>query len=135
MSGSMTSPDTVKQVQQQLSDKGLSPGPVDGVMGPKTRDALKQFQQQQGMTASGSLDQQTLTALGVDASGSGATSGSSSSGSMDNSSSPPSGSSSGSMNSGTSGSTSGSSSSGSVPSSSNSDMSHGGTSPSAPPKK
>jgi peptidoglycan hydrolase-like protein with peptidoglycan-binding domain len=36
----------------------------------KTREALKSFQQQQGLTASGTLDDQTKQALGVDQSAS-----------------------------------------------------------------
>ena len=34
--------DQVKAVQQALKDKGHDPGSVDGVMGPKTRSALKE---------------------------------------------------------------------------------------------
>ena len=64
------SSDEVRQVQQHLKDKGVEVGGVDGVMGPKTRAALKSFQQQQGLTASGELDSSTLTALGVQGSGS-----------------------------------------------------------------
>ena len=36
-------------------------------MGPKTSAALREFQQAQGLKASGRLDQQTLSALGVQA--------------------------------------------------------------------
>ncbi|MGE5117099.1 MAG: peptidoglycan-binding domain-containing protein [Betaproteobacteria bacterium] len=63
------SADTIRQAQQQLSDKGLYTGQVDGVMGPKTQAALKEFQQKQGMQASGKLDSSTLAALGVQAGG------------------------------------------------------------------
>lgn len=75
------SADTIRQAQQQLSDKGLYTGQVDGVMGPKTQAALKEFQQKQGMQASGKLDSSTLAALGVQAGG--GTSSSPSSTSMD----------------------------------------------------
>ena len=71
MSGAATpSSDEVRQVQQHLKDKGVDVGAVDGVMGPKTRSALKSFQQQQGLTASGDIDSSTLTALGVAGGGS-----------------------------------------------------------------
>jgi peptidoglycan hydrolase-like protein with peptidoglycan-binding domain len=60
----------VSQIQQALNDAGLNAGPVDGKMGPKTKSALKQFQQQKGLQASGSLDQQTLAALNTGSSGS-----------------------------------------------------------------
>ena len=79
--GSSMSSDTIRQVQQQLSDKGLYTAQVDGVMGPKTHAALKEFQQKQGMQASGKLDSSTLAALGV--SSGGVNGGSSSAGSTD----------------------------------------------------
>ncbi len=60
---------TVRDVQQALQDKGYDVGPIDGVMGARTQSALRQYQQQQGMTVSGRLDQQTLSGLNVQASG------------------------------------------------------------------
>ena len=36
-----------RQVQQQLAKRGYDPGPVDGVAGPKTQRALRQFQKSQ----------------------------------------------------------------------------------------
>ena len=69
-SAATPSSDEVRQVQQHLKDKGVDVGAVDGVMGPKTRAALKSFQQQQGLTASGEIDSSTLTALGVQGGGS-----------------------------------------------------------------
>jgi len=56
---------SITQLQQALNDKGFNAGPVDGVSGPKTKAALKQFQQSQGIAASGKADNQTLAALGV----------------------------------------------------------------------
>lgn len=58
--------DQVKAVQQALKDKGHDPGPVDGVMGAKTKAALKDFQKAQGMKESGSLDNETMSKLGVE---------------------------------------------------------------------
>lgn len=43
----------------------MSVGQADGKMGPKTQAALKEFQQQQGLQATGRLDAQTLAALGM----------------------------------------------------------------------
>jgi peptidoglycan hydrolase-like protein with peptidoglycan-binding domain len=57
----------VKAVQQALKDKGHDPGTVDGVMGPKTRGALKDFQKKEGIKDTGRLDQETMTKLGVEA--------------------------------------------------------------------
>lgn len=59
----------VRQVQQALKDKGFDVGQVDGIMGQKTQSALREFQEKEGMQASGTLDQQTLSALGIQASG------------------------------------------------------------------
>jgi peptidoglycan hydrolase-like protein with peptidoglycan-binding domain len=59
------SSDTVKQAQQALKDKGLDPGPIDGQYGPLTQKSVKEFQEKQNMKATGRLDQQTLSALGV----------------------------------------------------------------------
>jgi putative peptidoglycan binding protein len=62
------SPDGVREVQQALSKNGFRAGPADGRWGPKTSEALKQFQQSKNLQAAGQLDQQTLSELGVDAS-------------------------------------------------------------------
>jgi peptidoglycan hydrolase-like protein with peptidoglycan-binding domain len=64
------SPEVVKQVQQKLSENGQDVGQPDGQMGPKTQAALKEFQQQKGLQATGQIDQQTLAALEIDQSGS-----------------------------------------------------------------
>jgi peptidoglycan hydrolase-like protein with peptidoglycan-binding domain len=77
--GSSGGAEQVKAVQQALKDKGHDPGAIDGVMGPKTRSALKDFQKKEGLSDSGRLDHETLARLGVEgASASPATSGGSS---------------------------------------------------------
>jgi peptidoglycan hydrolase-like protein with peptidoglycan-binding domain len=43
----------------------MDPGPIDGIMGPKTMAALKAFQKDQKLTESGRLDDQTRDKLGV----------------------------------------------------------------------
>jgi hypothetical protein len=55
----------VKSVQKALQDKGMDPGPIDGMMGPKTMAALKAFQKDQKLTETGRLDDQTREKLGV----------------------------------------------------------------------
>lgn len=61
------SSDTVRKAQEALKDKGFDAGPVDGIMGPKTEQAVKKFQESQAkLKATGKLDQQTLSALGVE---------------------------------------------------------------------
>jgi peptidoglycan hydrolase-like protein with peptidoglycan-binding domain len=55
----------VKAIQKALQDKGMDPGAIDGIMGPKTTAALKAFQKDQKLTESGRLDDQTRDKLGV----------------------------------------------------------------------
>lgn len=57
----------VKAAQQALKDKGHDPGAVDGVMGPKTKSALRDFQKKEGIQTTGRLDQDTMSKLGVEA--------------------------------------------------------------------
>ncbi|MBI4527753.1 MAG: peptidoglycan-binding protein [Deltaproteobacteria bacterium] len=55
-----------KKVQEALKAKGQDPGPIDGIMGPKTRNALKAYQEASGLKATGRLDDQTAEKLGVE---------------------------------------------------------------------
>jgi len=61
------SKETVREVQTALKNHGLDPGPIDGAMGPKTMDALRNFQSQNSLPATGKLDEKTEVALGVHA--------------------------------------------------------------------
>lgn len=58
--------DDVKKLQEALKAKGQDPGPIDGVMGPKTRAAIKAFQKASGLKETGELDDQTAAKLGVE---------------------------------------------------------------------
>ncbi|MPZ40957.1 MAG: DUF1236 domain-containing protein [Rhizobiales bacterium] len=58
------SPDEIREVQLVLRDRGFSVE-VDGVFGPRTRQALVQFQQRQGLQATGRIDNRTIAELGV----------------------------------------------------------------------
>ena len=53
----------VRSAQMALKDKGFNPGPIDGVMGPRTTAAVKEFQQKENLTVSGSLDADTSARL------------------------------------------------------------------------
>jgi len=64
----------VKAAQQALKDQGLDPGPIDGKMGPKTKAALRDYQQKQGLKATGRLDTKTASKLGVEKTSSGSSS-------------------------------------------------------------
>jgi hypothetical protein len=66
-SGQTQSSAAVREAQQALQQKGFDVGPIDGVMGPKTSAALREFQQAEGLKSSGRLYQQTLSALNVQA--------------------------------------------------------------------
>ncbi|WP_305909398.1 peptidoglycan-binding domain-containing protein [Methylomarinum sp. Ch1-1] len=59
-----TTPALVRKIQQALSDAGVNPGPIDGMMGPQTMAAVKNFQKQKGL-AEGAITKETLQALGV----------------------------------------------------------------------
>jgi membrane-bound lytic murein transglycosylase B len=52
-------------LQQQLSQKGVNVGSIDGILGPGTRRAISEFQHQQGMVADGFPDQKVLNLLGI----------------------------------------------------------------------
>ena len=58
-------PDLIRRVQQALVNAGYSPGPVDGISGPRTLAAIKDFQQENNLAA-GELTKETLRTLGVD---------------------------------------------------------------------
>jgi peptidoglycan hydrolase-like protein with peptidoglycan-binding domain len=58
-------PQEIRQVQIALKEKGFYRGEPDGVLGPETTQAIITFQQQQGFQASGRIDTQTVSALGV----------------------------------------------------------------------
>jgi peptidoglycan hydrolase-like protein with peptidoglycan-binding domain len=53
----------IGQAQERLRDLGLDPGPIDGVLGPRTRSALRQYQAQHGLPVTAVLDDATRTAL------------------------------------------------------------------------
>ncbi len=57
----------VRTAQMYLTFAGLNPGPVDGIMGERTKAALTAFQLQQGLTQSGAPDDATLAALATSA--------------------------------------------------------------------
>jgi len=53
----------VRSAQLYLTYRGLDPGPIDGVMGDRTRSALKRFQEEAGLKATGDVDDETLASL------------------------------------------------------------------------
>lgn len=58
------SPDLIRKIQQALQDAGLNPGPADGMMGPRTKNALAEFQNQHNLATSG-ITRETLHELNI----------------------------------------------------------------------
>jgi peptidoglycan hydrolase-like protein with peptidoglycan-binding domain len=58
--------DRIRAVQERLKQAGFDPGPIDGVMGAKTREALEKYQASHGLSKSGALDAKTLGSLGIE---------------------------------------------------------------------
>ena len=59
-----TNSDLIRQVQRALKDRGYDPGPIDGVLGTRTKSALQQYQEKSGLPV-GNLNKETLGSLGV----------------------------------------------------------------------
>ncbi len=51
--------DDVREVQQTLRDKGYYPGPIDGILGSRTRAAIRQYQKDENLPVTGQLDADT----------------------------------------------------------------------------
>lgn len=59
----------VTKIQTRLKNWGYYNGSVDGVYGTKTRDAVKKFQKNNGLTVDGIAGSATLNAMGIASSG------------------------------------------------------------------
>lgn len=57
--------DNVRTIQTKLKRWGYYNGSVDGVYGKKTADAVRRFQQKNGLTVDGVCGEKTLAALGI----------------------------------------------------------------------
>lgn len=55
----------IANVQAELQRRGYNTGEVDGTYGPATRRALLQFQIDNGLPATGEIDEETLASLGL----------------------------------------------------------------------
>jgi len=67
MGSGQWSRDKVKAIQEALKTKGFDPGTADGVVGPKTNQALREFQKSNNLQITGRIDDKTASALGVHA--------------------------------------------------------------------
>ncbi len=57
-------PDQVRAVQGRLRETGFYRGPMDGVWGPETQQAIARFQQSRGLEPNSQLNPATMGALG-----------------------------------------------------------------------
>ncbi len=64
-----SSGEAVRTIQQKLVNWGYLSGGVDGVYGPKTVEAVKSFQNKNGLAADGIAGPATLKALGMSSTG------------------------------------------------------------------
>jgi hypothetical protein len=59
----------VRQVQMQLKQGGYEVGAVDGIYGPRTQQALREFQRDKGHEVTGEIDPQLLAEMNIDVGG------------------------------------------------------------------
>jgi Putative peptidoglycan binding domain len=60
------SPDQVTvNVQEQLARAGYYDGPIDGLLGPMTREAIASYQADNGLAITSAIDEPTLATLGL----------------------------------------------------------------------
>ncbi len=60
------SPDQVTvNVQEQLARAGYYDGPIDGILGPMTREAIAAYQADNGLAVTSAIDEPTLATLGL----------------------------------------------------------------------
>jgi hypothetical protein len=58
-------PRFVREAQRALDELGFRPGPIDGVVGRRTRDALARYQRSQKIPVTGYLDTETMVRLDI----------------------------------------------------------------------
>jgi putative peptidoglycan binding protein len=63
--GSLNPLETVSGVQARLTNLGIDPGPVDDIMGPLTKGAIRVFQSEQDLDMNGRINNATRDALRV----------------------------------------------------------------------
>jgi lipid-binding SYLF domain-containing protein/peptidoglycan hydrolase-like protein with peptidoglycan-binding domain len=57
--------DDIRNAQQALKDKGMYTGAVDGMLNAETQKALRDFQQKNNLKTTGTLNHETMAALGI----------------------------------------------------------------------
>jgi len=59
--------DDIRQAQSELQAQGLYKGPIDGALNKRTQQAVREYQKQNGLSQTESLDQATIRSLREDA--------------------------------------------------------------------
>lgn len=59
------SQERVMVMQRELAERGLYDGKIDGIAGPETQSALREFQNRNGLQPTGELNASTADALGM----------------------------------------------------------------------
>ena len=60
-----TDMDTLTILQHALKDAGFDPGTIDGKMGSDTRNAIRKYREQKGLSEGAAVDDELLFALGI----------------------------------------------------------------------
>jgi peptidoglycan hydrolase-like protein with peptidoglycan-binding domain len=55
----------VRDLQSALLRRGINPGPLDGVFGPRTESAVRRLQEVEALATDGIAGPETLAALGT----------------------------------------------------------------------
>ena len=56
----------IRAVQEKLNSLGFDAGKADGIIGPRTRQAISDYQQQNNLTVDGQISSALLEALGFE---------------------------------------------------------------------
>jgi|GEM_PF-2726088 len=60
------SPESLREIEQELSSQGYDPGKVDGQWDPEVRNAIRNFEKAQGLEPTGNVNLILLGSLGMD---------------------------------------------------------------------
>jgi type IV secretion system protein VirB10 len=61
----LSSPEMIQRAQQALKEQGYYEGQIDGILGPRTSNALRTYQREHGLAETGKLDPETARSLGL----------------------------------------------------------------------
>ena len=64
-STAVTADQRFARVQERLARAGYYRGPIDGVMGPRTRYAIRVYERRHGLPADGIIDRHLLATMGI----------------------------------------------------------------------